>query len=165
MTDRLILEPLQLAHAEEMVVVLADDRLYGYTGGDAPTLEVLADRYRRQIQGSGRDDERWFNWIARRSETGDAIGYVQATVEGERADVAWLVGVDHQGCGFAGEAAATVLAWLVEFGVREVTAHVAVEHVASARVARRLGMARTGAIDDDGEEVWSTSAYRPHRAN
>lgn len=164
-TDRLILEPLQLAHADEMVAVLADDRLYEYTGGDAPSLDVLADRYRRQIRGSGRDDEQWFNWIARRRDSGDAVGYVQATVIDERADVAWLVGVNHQGRGFAGEAAEAMLAWLVEHGVRVFSAHVAVDHVASARVAERLGMERTSVIDDDGEEVWSKTADEPPRAN
>ena len=165
-TDRLILEPLQLGHADEMVAVLADDRLYEYTGGDAPTLDVLADRYRHQIGGPGRDDEEWFNWIARRIDSGAAVGYVQATVIDERADVAWLVGVDHQRQGFAGEAAEAMLAWLVEHGVRMFSAHVAVDHVASARVAERLGMARTSAVDDDGEEVWSrTTANEPPRAD
>ena len=109
-TDRLILEPLQLAHADEMVAVLADARLYEYTGGDAPTLDVLADRYRHQIRGPHRDEEEWFNWIVRRSDSGEAVGYVQATVIAERADVAWLVGVDHQGQGLAGEAAEAMLA-------------------------------------------------------
>ena len=165
-TDRLILEPLDLAHAGEMVAVLADDRLYASIGGDAPSLDVLADRYRHQIRGSGRDDEAWFNWIVRRRDRGEAVGYVQATVIDDRADVAWLVGVDHQRQGFAGEAAEAILAWLVERGVRVFSAHVAVDHVASARVAERLGMARTNAIDDDGEEIWTrTTAHRPPPAN
>ncbi len=52
-TDRLILEPLQLSHADEMVAVLADDRVYEFTGGDAPTFDVLVGRYR-----PGRADTR-----------------------------------------------------------------------------------------------------------
>ncbi|MEM8618938.1 MAG: GNAT family N-acetyltransferase [Actinomycetota bacterium] len=165
-TDRLVLEPLQLAHADEMVAVLADDRLYEYTGGSAPTLDALVDRYRHQIRGPGRDNEEWFNWIARRIDSGAVVGYVQATVIDERANVAWLVGVDHQRQGFAGEAAKAMLAWLVKHGVRSFSAHVAVDHIASARVAERIGMERTNATDDNGEEVWSTTtADEPPRAN
>lgn len=35
-TERLILEPLRIEHAEEMVLVLGDRRLYAYTGGEPP---------------------------------------------------------------------------------------------------------------------------------
>jgi len=40
-TRRLILEPLQVAHVDEMVFVLGDEALYKYAGGAAPTLEDL----------------------------------------------------------------------------------------------------------------------------
>jgi hypothetical protein len=38
----------------------------------------------------------WHNWIVRSRTTGSAVGYVQATVTGDTADVAWLVGVRWQ---------------------------------------------------------------------
>jgi len=41
---RLLLEPLSVEHAPSMVEVLAEPSLYDYTGGNAPSLELLADR-------------------------------------------------------------------------------------------------------------------------
>ncbi len=154
MTGRLALEPLRMSHVDEMVGVLADERLYTFTGGSAPSIEVLRDRYRRQSAGSGRDGEHWFNWIVRHTETGQAGGYVQATGVGERAEVAWRIGVGHQGRGFAVEAATAMCTWLGERGVGTFAAHIALDHGASTRVAERLGLQRTGTVDADGEAIW-----------
>jgi hypothetical protein len=65
-TRRLILEPLQVAHADEMVFVLGDEALYEYTGGAPPALEELRVRYARQVSGPSPDRTRgWLNWIVR----------------------------------------------------------------------------------------------------
>jgi RimJ/RimL family protein N-acetyltransferase len=157
-TDRLVLEPLRLSHADEMVRVLGDTSLYEFTGGRPPSRDELADRYRRQVEGSGRHGERWFNWIVRRHDTAEAVGYVQAIVTGGRADLAWLIGVDHQRTGFAYEASEAMVVYLGGIGVLHFSAHIAVDHIGSARVAERLGMQRTGSIDEDGEEVWLRSS-------
>ena len=162
-TDRLVLEPLRVSHADEMVSVLSHATLYDFIGGRPPSRAELADRYRRQIQGSGRHNERWFNWIVRRHDTGQAIGYVQATVTGARADLAWLIGVDHQRVGFAGEASEAMMSRLNGIGVSQFSAHIAVGHGGSERVAERIGMRPTGSIDEDGEQVWERSTAGAHR--
>ena len=46
-TERLRLEPLSVDHAAPMVAVLADPSLYEFTGGSAPGLTELPDRYAR----------------------------------------------------------------------------------------------------------------------
>jgi RimJ/RimL family protein N-acetyltransferase len=81
---------------------------------------------------------------------------VQATVfgEGNAADVAWVLGVPFQGHGYAVEAASGMVAWLREQGVAEVRAHIHPDHAASARVAERIGLAATGELDGEGEQVW-----------
>jgi RimJ/RimL family protein N-acetyltransferase len=38
--------------------------------------------------------------------------------------------------------------------VRRLTAHIHPDHVASAKVARRLGMVATGDVDSGGEQIW-----------
>ena len=101
-TSRLTLTPLAVADAREMVDVLADPTLYTFTGGEAPTLAQLEDRYRHQSAGSPRSGEIWHNWILRLD--GTAIGFVQATVEGAGAELAWVVGTPWQGSGFGTEA-------------------------------------------------------------
>ncbi|MEM8748162.1 MAG: GNAT family N-acetyltransferase [Actinomycetota bacterium] len=160
-TSRLLLEPLRVEHAEEMVAVLADDALYEFTGGSAPTIDELAARYRRQVAGSGRENEFWLNWIARRIDTSEAVGFVQATVVGDVADVAWLVAVPQQRQGFAREAGGMMLTWLASHGVQRCRAHIAPDHVVSARVAEALGLTRSGTTDDAGEEVWTATAPFP----
>jgi RimJ/RimL family protein N-acetyltransferase len=152
MSDVLIsLEPLRVEHADEMLSVLADPSLYEFTGGDPPSRDVLAARYRTQAAGSGRSSERWCNWIVRRLDSGEPVGFVQATVVEGSADVAWLVDVAHQGQGLAVQAVRAMITELESSGVHHLTAHVHRHHRRSQRVASAVGMKRTGAVDDDGE--------------
>ena len=153
-TRRLRLTPLDPSDADEMVSVLGDDRLYVFTGGSPPTLGELEERYRAQSAGSPSDSETWHNWIIRLVEDGVAVGFVQATVTGEGADIAWLVGVDWQGRGIATEAAAGMIEWLGANGTRRLVAHIHPDHPASGKVAAALGLLPTGEVDEDGEMIW-----------
>ena len=119
-TPRLRLEPLRMDHAEEMTSVLGDPGLYVFTGGGPPTTTDLRDRYEAQVRGPSSDaGEAWRNWIVRLAETGEAIGYVQATITPAeaRADVAWVIGQRWQGRGYATEAAIGMVAALADAGV------------------------------------------------
>ncbi|HVX47669.1 MAG TPA: GNAT family N-acetyltransferase [Mycobacteriales bacterium] len=152
------LEPLRVDHAEEMAVVLADPRLYTFTGGEPPTVAELRARYRRQSAGRSDDGgQAWLNWIVRRVSDGAALGFVQATVTGPAADrsaeIAWVIGAAHQGLGWACRAAALMVAQLRAAGVPALTAHIHPDNHASAAVAAALGMAATGRIED-GEDRW-----------
>lgn len=140
-----------------MVAVLSDVSLYAFTAGTPPTLPELELRYTHQVAGSGSSAEQWHNWIARHRDSGVVIGFVQATVTDDDASIAWLVGVDHQRQGFAIEAAAAMVDWLTSQGTTPVQAFIHPRHVASQRVAERLGLRRTGEVDEDGEEVWRSS--------
>jgi RimJ/RimL family protein N-acetyltransferase len=153
---RLGLEPLTVEHADEMVAVLADPGLYRHTGGAPDDLQALRRRYERQTRGESADgDERWLNWVIRLPDGGVAVGYIQATVlrSTATADVAWVVGTKHQGRGYATEAAAAAIEWLVASGVHALTAHIADANLASQAVARRLGFRPTSVVED-GEVVW-----------
>src|SRR5882672_4863242 len=100
MTDRLVLAPLRVEDAEEMVDVFADPSLYAFIGGEPPNLDDIRDRFMRWTHGSPRSDEDWHNWIVRLRD-GTAIGNLQATVlgAGREADIAWLIGTAWQGNG------------------------------------------------------------------
>jgi RimJ/RimL family protein N-acetyltransferase len=155
-TDQLLLSPLTVDDADEMVVVLGDERMHEFTGGAPLALEPLRERYRLLAGGRSADgSELWFNWIVRRATDRAAVGVVQATVtaDGSAAEVAWEVGVPWQGRGIASEAAVAMVEWLVAHGVRSITAHVHPDHDASARVAARAGLAPTDDVVD-GEAVW-----------
>ena len=81
---------------------------------------------------------------------------MQATVTGDTADIAWLVGVPWQRQGIAVEAASAMCAWLEARGVHRLTAHIHPGHVGSAKVAARLGLVAIGSTDAEGEQIWSS---------
>jgi RimJ/RimL family protein N-acetyltransferase len=156
-TERLLLTPLGTGDAEEMVEVLADPRLHQFTGGRPATLEELRARYAAMTAGSSDPDELWRNWVVRRRADAQAVGTVQATLyrhqEGWSVQVAWVVGVPHQGQGYAAEAARALVAWLTSHDVHDIVAHIHPGHEASERVARQAGLQPTG-DQVDGEVVW-----------
>ncbi|WP_031081571.1 GNAT family N-acetyltransferase [Streptomyces sp. NRRL WC-3549] len=157
-TRRLDLVPLDPVYADEMAVVLADPGLHTYTGGGPEDARALRARYARQAAGSPDPAELWWNWVLRVRAEGCLAGYVQATVRGPRAEVAWVVGSGWQGRGYAKEAAAGLVRRLLDGGaVRTVVAHVHPEHTASAAVAAAAGLEPT-AEREDGEVRWRREA-------
>lgn len=152
-SGRLLLTPLDAADAAEMVNVLSDPDLYTFMGGEPPTLDQLEELYRHQSAGSTGDLETWHNWILRLD--GRAIGYVQATVKGEVADLAWVVGSLWQGFGYATEASEAMRNWLADQGIARFSAHIHPNHGASKAIAVKLGLQPTGQLDDEGEMIWA----------
>jgi len=160
--ERLVLEPLRVEHADEMAQLLDDATLHTFIGGEPASHEQLTKQYTRQVEGwSGDHTERWFNWVARERASGQAVGYVQATVTEDddrlAADVAWVIAAPQQGRGYAREAAKLMTDWLQGQGVELVTAHVHPEHDASGSIARWIGLSPTDTLVD-GEVRWSGSA-------
>lgn len=159
----LVLEPLRVEHAEEMAPLLNDPALHNFIGGSPESLEELTQRYARQAPGHSPDgSQQWLNWIVRRTDTGEAVGTVQATVarpapgasaDQRSAEVAWVIARPHQRHGYAREAGQLMATWLRSNGVGVLVAHIQPEHVASAGVARALGLTPTDVIVD-GEVRW-----------
>jgi RimJ/RimL family protein N-acetyltransferase len=150
-TAELHLEPLRPEHADELVAVLDDPALHTYTGGHPDTREHLRERYRRQAVGRSADGSQlWFNWVLRHHATGQAVGYVQATLIPQKAateaQLAWVVGTAHQGRGYARQAAATVVDWLRSLSVDPIVAFIHPDHQASMAVARAIGMTPTDTV-------------------
>jgi RimJ/RimL family protein N-acetyltransferase len=159
-TDRLVLQPLRVQHAAEMVSVLGDRALYTFTGGEPPALPELEARFARQAAGRSPDGAAgWLNWVIRHRRLDVLVGTVQATVTRESvamsAAIAWTVALAHQRHGYATEAAAAMTQWLRRQGVVTFMAHIRPEHEASIGVARRLGLVATGLIVD-GEMRWAS---------
>lgn len=87
------------------------------------------------------------------------VGGVQPEVtlgdDGFVAEIAWIVGCEHQGRGYAREAAGTMLAWLRMQGVRHVYGNIHARNEPSMRLARALGLAATDeATERDGDVRW-----------
>lgn len=155
-TERLLLEPLAPSHAAELAPVLDDPALHAFTGGRPLSVEELRARYGRQARGRSDDGTQlWFNWVIRDRTSGEALGFVQATVAVATrvADIAWVVGSRRQGHRYASEAAAAMVSWLRGTGIAAVTAHIHPANLASIGVARSLGLVAT-AVVVDGEVRW-----------
>lgn len=157
-TARLVLEPLSVLHAPSMVDVLAAPSLYDFTGGEAPSLEQLKDRYAAQAVGHSADGSQWWlNWVVIQRDGAQPIGFVQATVENDGsklvADIAWVISPTWQGHGFASEAAQGMLEWLRSNGVDHFTAHIHPANHASMHVAHNQQLHVTSS-KKDGENRW-----------
>jgi RimJ/RimL family protein N-acetyltransferase len=159
---RFTLVPLRAEHADEMASVLADPELYTFTGGTPPTTAELRARYERWTAGSSDPAVTWCNWVIQVSTPPTWLaGTVQATIDASggqpTAEVAWIVGTQWQGQGFATEAARALVDWLGRQSIRTVTAHIHPGHHASAAVATAAGLAPTDNWQD-GERRWQLSS-------
>ncbi len=78
---------------------------------------------------------------------------MQATVTGDVAALAWVVGTAYQGQGYAGEAAQAARDHLQD---KDIEAHIHPRNLASQAVARKIGLHPTEETID-GETVWRAS--------
>ena len=153
LTERLRLEALSSAHLETLFPVLDDPALHRFIGGEPRTAIGLA-RWIEHVGTQEPPGERWFNWVVCRLADDEVVGTVQATVEGDEAAIAWVIGTPFQGHGYAKEASLGMAGWLGSSGgVRSLRASIHPEHAASQAVARAVGLAPTDELDD-GEIVW-----------
>jgi RimJ/RimL family protein N-acetyltransferase len=160
-TDRLDLEPLTADHAAELAPVLDDAALHEFIGGAPLPAAALARRYARlAVRRSPDGHSLWGNWVMRVRDTRNAVGTMQVTMPvggpaAGPAEVAWVVGVQAQGRGYATEAACGLVDMLRKAGWT-VAAHIHPAHLASQRVARAAGLSPSEEIRD-GEVRWVTS--------
>lgn len=150
-TSRLILDPIDQRHAEELCELFSDPELHRFIPTEPISIEKQrerCDRWARRRSPDGK--EVWLNWIARDKDSGQAIGHFQAGVGQEgRASIGYLVARSHQGKGISTAALHTVFTYLRDrLGVREVKAWSDTRNEASHRLARRLGMVQVDFIKD-----------------
>lgn len=140
-----------------MYPILADPALYRFTGGNPPRDSEWMEQWFSGLESRKSPDgtQDWLTWIVCLDNEVAPIGYVQATVTGAEADIAWLIGTAWQGQGYAREAVALMLDQLAERGVQRLTAHIHPEHHASQKVAAAVGLERT-ATCHEGEDVWAS---------
>ena len=139
-TRRLSLEPQVAAHAVELFAVLSDPAIYEYENAPPESVDWLRARFRRlEARASADRREIWLNWVVR-LHTGEAVGYVQATICGERAAIAYIFASPHWGHGLASEAVRAMIEELREtYGVKLLSATLKRNNVRSTRLLNRLG--------------------------
>src|SRR5207249_414216 len=111
-TPRLVLEPLEVSHADELYDGLRDERLYEFIDSDPPeSRERLRTRYAKLASRRSPDGtEAWLNWAIRECRTDRYVGFVQATVNASRsALIAYVLFHSAWGNGYGREAVAALI--------------------------------------------------------
>jgi RimJ/RimL family protein N-acetyltransferase len=150
----LALEPQVAAHAAEMFPVLQDPRIYEYENEPPQSEDWLRDRFAKlETRRSGDGSEHWLNWVVRLA-SGEAIGYVQATVEaGGRSFVAYVLASRWWGQGLAIEAVRAMMDELRNaYGARHFVAVFKRRNERSRRLLERLGFEPAALPDIEADE-------------
>lgn len=141
-SKHLVYEPVTQKHAKELKGILCDPKVYAYMNEATPTFEQLSESFKsKEIGPLGyRSHEVWIDYIARKKDSREAIGRVEATVIEHRAEVAYIFGRSYWGKGYGSES----LLWLQhllrkEYGVREFWATVTPGNVPSKRLLLKSG--------------------------
>jgi RimJ/RimL family protein N-acetyltransferase len=149
-TERLELRPLVADDAEDLSELLDEAVMREWlVSADVAALRARFARWESRRSPGG--DAAWLNWVVRRrGDDGAAVGWVQATVAGGSAEIAYAMVASARGRGYGAESVRGVVDWL---DVASVEAHIAPPNEASAAVARAAGLRPTSELHD-GEVVW-----------
>lgn len=157
-TERLVLRPIEAAHAEAMWAVLGDPALYEWIDRPPPaSLEALTQRFTRIAQSiaPGRA-EQWLNWTVWTGANDQAIGIVEATVTPAKlAHVAYMFAAPIWGKGYAREAMTAALDAMSQSGARAFDATIDCRNLRSLALVERLGFARVSVNEAAHEEIWA----------
>ena len=143
------LEPLTAAHAPEMFEVLRDPAIYEFENEPPASETSLAGRYSRlESRRSGDGTQAWLNWVIR-LHTGEACGYVQASVlETGAALVAYELASRYWRRGIATAAVTVMLDELRDrYGMTSAFAVLKARNHRSAGLLRKLGFRTAGSGD------------------
>ena len=159
------LEPVRVAHAAEMLVLLSDPRIYEHLDRKPPaSLQELEERYRRyETTFSPDGTERWLNWIIRPHDGGACAGFMQSSVNADgSADFGYILGPAFWGRGLAFDAASAVIRALHDdFAVTALYATADRLNERSIRLLSRLGFQRIDRSEyPHGEAPESDDVFR-----
>jgi RimJ/RimL family protein N-acetyltransferase len=149
--EAVVLEPLVADDAGDLAGLLAEPALREWLRAD--DLDGLRDRFAGwETRRSPDERERWLNWVVRARADRRALGWIQATVRGDAAIVGYATLPAERGAGAASDALRALTAWLCA-EVETITAEIADDNAASARVVAAAGFERTDRRSG-GEAVW-----------
>jgi [ribosomal protein S5]-alanine N-acetyltransferase len=142
-TPRLVLEPLQIAHALALYDPLQADPIYDYIPQTPPaSVELLATRYQRlSFRKSPNEQEAWLNWAMRERREDRYVGILEATVySAATASFAYIVFPAFWRQGYAREGCGRILDLLFhDYQVHTVSAEIDTRNKSSIHLIESLG--------------------------
>lgn len=156
-TERLLVREWTDADLDVLADIYSRPEVTRWLGRGTAAGETPAERLVRW-RTRGGPDSTYGVWAITLRSDGTPVGTVLLVpLPGgeEEIEVGWHLHPDRTGSGYATEAAAGALARGFENGLTEIFAVLTPDNVASAAVARRLGMVHIGRTDRyyDGEEL------------
>lgn len=141
-SDHIALEPLCVEHASVLFEPLSDLIIYQHIPDEPPASpEALKDRFRHLEQRQSPDgSELWLNWAINDVRRRTYVGYIQATVVGCNAELAYVLTSSAWGYGIATASCQLVLGYLRHgCAVSSVEAQTDTRNIRSIQLLRRLG--------------------------
>ena len=110
---------------------------------------------------SPEGNELWLNWTLRIRSSGTVVGYLQASICEESADLAWVIGIPFQNRGYATEAGRRATSSIREcLKVSELRAAIHPDHAASCRVVAHIGLQPSGQLTDQRRNLPGIKLWR-----
>ncbi len=159
-TERLLLRAFEESDAPVLYAYRNDPEVSRYQGWETPySLERALTAIRRKLEHPPGSPGHYYQVAVELRTTGQQVGDVAFKVadaetpdDARLAEIGFTFAREHQGNGYATEAACRLLAYLFEeMAVHRVCAHCDVLNGASSRVLERLGMRREAHVV---EAVW-----------
>ena len=164
-TERLVLEPLSMRHADGLFAALRHDAVDRFLSApDAPSLAAVRERIARLARGAAPDGEVWLNFVVKREDA--IVGRVEATNYRTWAEIAYLIGPEFQFQGFGREAVRWLVERLHEAGCQDVWGCVHRNNARSIALLDKLGFVeqrqsrRRLSSFDDGDLMFEHATTR-----
>ena len=110
------------------------------------SIEPLIESIRASAATWGKEGQ--YSWIVATLTENRAIGGVMCRIDGDAAEIGFLLNQRFWGRGFAGEAATAVIDWLFSLpSITRIWATCDTENAASIRVLEKLGFEREKTLD------------------
>ncbi|MFK7993033.1 MAG: GNAT family N-acetyltransferase [Granulosicoccus sp.] len=149
MTSDLQYTPLLRSEINELAKALLYEEVYEFIGG-LPTETDFANALLNALNGPPPEvyGEKWINYVARLTQTGELIGRLEATIHDGLAEVAFLYSPAFWGRGYASKGVTWLQEHMLEYGQISSlwgTAHP--KNIRSAALLDRLGYSRVTTED------------------
>lgn len=159
-TPRLVLEPIQEAHTDEVFDQLQDTRMYEYISNISPmSIEEIRQQFKQLQQQFGlwNEDTLLLNWMIRLKPENSLIGRIAICVY-DNAD-AWIsfeIYPDFWGNGYASEACKKALEVLeMHFKIEFIKARVDARNLPAITLLRNLQFVVIAKETDEKQQVFA----------
>ena len=152
-TERILLRPFVLEDAEAMYRIMSDPEVARYVPDQPPSSVEASREILRAYPIADYAAHGFGRWACVLRETGEVIGFcgLKRLMPSGEVDLGYRLARRTWGRGLATEGARASLAYgFEELALPEIIGRVMPENTASVRVLEKLGLERTGTVEDEG---------------